>query len=557
MSTDNKKILIVGGVAGGASCAARARRLSESAETTIFERGPYVSFANCGLPYYIGDVIKNEKNLIVASKEMFKKRFNIDVKTNNEVISIDRFNKEIGVKDIISSETYTEKYDDLVLSPGATPIKPDILGIDLPGIFTVRTIPDSNMIREWIGKKGVKDAIIIGGGFIGLEVAENLLTKGISVGIVEMLPQLMPMFDPEMVTPLHNHLRSKDISLYLNDPVERFEGKENGRISVITKSGKSYSADMVILSIGVKPEVKLARAAGLEIGDRGGIRVDYKMKTSDDHIWAIGDAVEVKDFVTGRWTLVPLAGPANREGRLVADAIFGRDVKFRGVQGTTVVGVLGMTLASTGVNEKTLKRINESEEEIPYRKVYVNSPNHASYYPGARKMLIKLLFSPDDGRVLGSQAIGFDGVEKRIDVMSISIQKKATVYDLEDAELCYAPPYGAAKDAVNLAGMVAANMLRGDSPTVHWDEIHKTDAFILDARTKKEFDAGHIERAVNIPLDDIRGRIGELPKDKDIWVYCKEGKRSYFATRILRSNGYNAINISGGFDMYKNFEPFI
>lgn len=557
MNKDNKKILIVGGVAGGASCAARARRLSESAEITIFERGPYVSFANCGLPYYIGNIIKNDDDLIVASKEMFKKRFNIDVKTNNEVISIDRTNKEIVVKDTVSSNTYTEKYDELVLSPGATPIRPNISGIDLPGIFTVRTIPDSNKVKEWIVKKGVKDAIIVGGGFIGLEMAENLLTKGISVSIAEMLPQLMPPFDPEMVTPLHNHLRSKDISLYLNDPVARFEEAEDDKISVITKTGKSYAADMVILSIGVRPEVKLARDAGLEIGDLGGIRVDNKMRTSDKHIWAIGDAVEVKDFVTGRWTLVPLAGPANREGRLVADAIFGRDVKFRGVQGTSVVGVLGMTLASTGTSEKTLKRINESMEEIPYRKVYVNAPNHASYYPGAKEMLIKLLFSPDDGKILGAQAIGFDGVEKRIDVISMAIQKKATVYDLEDAELCYAPPYGAAKDAVNLAGMVAANMLRGDSPTVHWDEVSKTDAFILDARTKREFEAGHIDRAINIPLDELRGRLDELPKDKEIWVYCKAGKRSYFATRILRANGYDAINISGGYDMYKNFEPFI
>jgi len=557
MNKDNKKILIVGGVAGGASCAARARRLSESAEITIFERGPYVSFANCGLPYYIGNIIKNDDDLIVASKEMFKKRFNINVKTNNEVISIDRTKKEIVVKDTVSSDTYTEKYEELVLSPGATPIRPNISGIDLPGIFTVRTIPDSNKVKEWIVKKGVKDAIIVGGGFIGLEMAENLLTKGISVSIVEMLPQLMPPFDPEMVTPLHNHLRSKDISLYLNDPVARFEEAEDDKISVITKTGKSYAADMVILSIGVRPEVKLARDAGLEIGDLGGIRVDNKMRTSDEHIWAIGDAVEVKDFVTGRWTLVPLAGPANREGRLVADAIFGRDVKFRGVQGTSVVGVLGMTLASTGTSEKTLKRINESSEEIPYRKVYVNAPNHASYYPGAKEMLIKLLFSPDDGKILGAQAIGFDGVEKRIDVISMAIQKKATVYDLEDAELCYAPPYGAAKDAVNLAGMVAANMLRGDSPTVHWDEVSKTDAFILDARTKREFEAGHIDRAINIPLDELRGRLDELPKDKEIWVYCKAGKRSYFATRILRANGYDAINISGGYDMYKNFEPFI
>ncbi|HIH77941.1 MAG TPA: FAD-dependent oxidoreductase [Halobacteria archaeon] len=557
MNKDNKKILIVGGVAGGASCAARARRLSESAEITIFERGPYVSFANCGLPYYIGNIIKNDDDLIVASKEMFKKRFNINVKTNNEVISIDRANKEIVVKDTVSSNTYTEKYDELVLSPGATPIRPNISGIDLPGIFTVRTIPDSNKVKEWIVKKGVKDAIIVGGGFIGLEMAENLLTKGISVSIVEMLPQLMPPFDPEMVTPLHNHLRSKGISLYLNDPVALFEEAEDDKISVITKTGKSYAADMVILSIGVRPEVKLARDAGLEIGDLGGIRVDNKMRTSDKHIWAIGDAIEVKDFVTGRWTLVPLAGPANREGRLVADAIFGRDVKFRGVQGTSVVGVLGMTLASTGTSEKTLKRINESREEIPYRKVYVNAPNHASYYPGAKEMLIKLLFSPDDGKILGAQAIGFDGVEKRIDVISMAIQKRATVYDLEDAELCYAPPYGAAKDAVNLAGMVAANMLRGDSPTVHWDEVSKTDAFILDARTKREFEAGHINRAINIPLDELRGRLDELPKDKEIWVYCKAGKRSYFATRILRANGYDAINISGGYDMYKNFEPFI
>ncbi len=544
------RILIVGGVAGGASCAARARRLSEEAEIIIFERGPYASFANCGLPYYVGDVIPEESDLLVATPQYFKERFNIDVRVNSEVTAIDLQKNEVDVRNIETGETYCEGYDALVLSPGAVPVRPPLPGIDLPGIFSLRTIPDSRRMREWIVEQGVKRAVIVGGGFIGLEMAENLAIRGISVSIVEMLPQVMPSLDPEMATLVHDHLVANDVSLHLGDAVAGFEpGTKGHGIVVNTQSGEELPCDMVILAIGVRPEVKLAREAGLEIGALGGIRVDDRMRTSDDRIWAVGDAVEIGDILTGDWTLLALAGPTSRQGRIAADVIMGRDSRFRGVQATAVCKVFDMVIASTGTSEKALHHSGVNGQLVSYEKVYLEPTHHVGYYPGAKPIMMKLIFSTEEGKILGAQAIGEEGVERRIDVISMAIQMGATVFDLEESELCYAPQFGGAKDPVNIAGMVAANVLRGDSPVAHWDELPGR-VTILDARTIEEFAADHFEGAVNIPVNELRERISELPRDGEVLVYCRQGQRSYYATRILRLNGLNARNISGGMLVY-------
>jgi len=546
-NTDNPRILIVGGVAGGASCATRARRLSEKANIIIFERGPFVSFANCGLPYHVGNVIPNEADLLVTTPELFRTRFNIDVRVQNDVLLIDRENKEVEVRNLITGEIYREGYDTLVLSPGAMPVRPPVPGIDLPGIFTLRTIPDSREIRNWIDDKQVKRAIVVGGGFIGLEMAENLTKRGISVGIVEMLPQVMPVFDPEMIVSVHDHLVEKGVSLHLGDAVAGFEPGNNGNgITVRTASGQGHDCDMVILAIGVRPDTTLAREAGLDIGERGGIRVDEQMRTSDRNIRAVGDAVEVRDIITGDWTLLALAGPANRQGRIAADTIFGRNSIFRGVQGTSVCQVFDMEVASTGVSEKILQRSGINGTAAHYEKIYLHTDDHVDYYPGAKGMTMKLLFSVPDGRVLGAQVVGEGGAARRIDVLSMAIQKGATVFDLEEAELCYAPQFGAAKDPVNMAGMVAANALREDAPLIHWDEINTDRSTVLDVRRPDEFAESHVSGAVNIPLDTLRGRLNEIPAGGEIVPYCTVGYRSYFATRILRLNGFNVRNASGG-----------
>ena len=551
-----QRILIVGGVAGGASCAARLRRLSEEVEITIFERGPYVSFANCGLPYYVGNVITDERDLLVATPQLFRSRFNIDVRVQSDVQTIDRERCEIEVRNIHTGEAYREGYDVLVLAPGALPIRPPLPGIDLPGIHTLRTIPDSRQIREWIVEREVKRAIVVGGGFIGLEMAENLTKRGISVTIIEMLPQVMPSIDPEMAILIQDCLVTNGVSLCLDDAVAGFVHNNDGRaISVATKSGENYEADMVLLAIGVRPEVTLARQAGLEIGAMGGVRVDDHMCTSDDRIWAVGDAVEVRDFITGEWTLVPLAGPANRQGRIAADAILGRDVRFRGVQATAVCRVFNMTIAATGISEKVLQRVGINSELKQYEKIYLHPGHHVGYYPGARPMTIKLIFSSRDGTVLGAQAVGEEGVDKRIDVIAMAIQRGSTVYDLEQAELCYAPQFGAAKDPVNIAGMIAANVLRGDAPVAHWEEDALRQSCIIDVREPGEFALGHIEGAINIPLGVLRDRMEELPRDREILCYCAVGQRSYYASRALRQNGFKARNISGGMRTYVTKKP--
>jgi NADPH-dependent 2,4-dienoyl-CoA reductase/sulfur reductase-like enzyme/rhodanese-related sulfurtransferase len=553
---NRKRILIVGGVAGGASCAARARRLSEAAEIVIFDRGPFVSFANCGLPYYVGNVIRKEENLLVASPELFRDRFNIEVRLNTEVLGIDPREKRIRLKDLISGGTGDEAYDALVLSPGAAPIRPEIPGIGLPGIFSLRTIPDSRAIKAWIEGRRAARALVVGGGYIGLEITENLARLGLAVTLVEMQPQVLPLLDPEMAAPLHEELRRQRVELRLADSVEGFAAGPEGGLLVSLKSGAALAADLVILAIGVRPETGLARSAGLAIGERGGIRVDAQMRTSDPHIWAVGDAVEVRDAVTGRHAVIPLAGPANRQGRIAADVIMGRNSVFRGVQGTSVLGVFDLVAAFTGPSEKTLRRLGLWTADGPFEKIHLHPGHHAGYYPGANEISIKLIFNRKDGLIVSAQAVGKAGVEKRIDVISMAIQKGGTVFDLEEAELCYAPQFGSAKDPVNLAGMIAANVLRGDLQIAHWGEAGIENAVLLDVREPIEFKKGHVAGAVHMPLNEVRARMAELPRDRGIRTYCYGGQRSYIAARTLQQSGFGVKNMSGGHRTFEHGKAF-
>lgn len=535
------KTVIIGGVAGGASCAARLRRLDEPAEIVMLERGPHVSFANCGLPYHVGGVIPETKDLLIADAELFRARFAIDARTRHEATRIDRGRKVVTVRDLGTAREYEESYDALVLATGAAPIRPPLPGIDLPGIFTVRSVPDAAAMRTWIDERGAKRAVVVGGGFIGLEMAENLVHRGLAVTVLERLPQLMPPLDAEMAKLLEEPLRDKGVRLALGDGVVGFE-PAGGHLRVKTESGATHEADLVVLAIGVRPETRLAAEAGLEIGPRGGIRVDARMRTSDPVIRAVGDAVEVRDFVTGEWTLIPLAGPANRQGRIAADDIAGRRSEFRGVQGTAICGFFDVVVAGVGASERTLRRVGIRD----YEKVYLHPGSHAGYYPGAERMTLKLLFARGDGRVLGAQAVGGEGVDKRIDVLSLLIQKGGTVYDLEEAELAYAPQFGGAKDALNFAGMIAADVLRGDMPIFHWDDLKSADA-LVDVREPVEFAAGHLPGAISLPLGQLRARLGGLPRDRVLGIYCGVGQRGYYASRILAQHGFRAKNLSGGY----------
>jgi NADPH-dependent 2,4-dienoyl-CoA reductase/sulfur reductase-like enzyme/rhodanese-related sulfurtransferase len=544
--TLRRRVLVVGGVAGGASCAARLRRLDESAEIVVFDRGPHVSFANCGLPYYVGKVIEDERALLVATPAMFRQRFNIEVFTDTEVTAIDRRSRVVTVRDLTSGVSREERYDALVLSPGAAPIRPALPGIDRPGVFAIRNIPDSRRIRSWIDEQHARTAVVVGGGFIGLEMVENLVHRSLAVTVLEKLPQVMPPLDPEMAAPIKDHLAEQGVALHLGDGLARIDENAGGNLTVVSEQGARLPADLVILAIGVRPETALAREAGLSIGSRGGIVVDTEMRTSDPSIWAVGDAVEVPDLVLGQETVLPLAGPANREGRIAADSIAGRPARFAGVQATAVVGVLGLTIASTGASEKGLRRAGVTD----FEKVYLHPGHHAGYYPGARPIHLKVLFSTPDGRILGAQAVGHEGVEKRIDVIATAIHFGGTVHDLAAAELCYAPQFGAAKDPVNLAGMLAENVLNGDMPVADWLAVGRTDALILDVREPGEFAAGHIGGAVNLPLSQLRDRCSELPHERDIWITCGVGQRAYYATRFLAQHGYHARNLSGGHATY-------
>jgi len=546
-----RRVLIVGGVAGGATCAARLRRMDEKAQIVLFERGPDVSVASCGLPYWIGDVILEESKLLQATPAVFERNFNIQARTGHEVAAIHRASREIEVRELSSGRVYREPYDALVLAPGARPIRPACPGIDLPGIFTLRSIEDSRRIREWIETRHPRRAVIVGAGYIGLEMAENLVQRGLAVTVVEALPQVLPLLDPEMAEPVSRQLETHRVDLRLGDGAASFEAGAGGGLLVCTASGARLAADIVLLAMGVKPEVKLAAEAGLAIGEAGGIRVDETMRTSDEHIWAVGDAVEVRDTVTGQWRLVPLAGLAHRQARVVADAIAGRPSRFRGAQVTSVCGFFGMTVAATGTSEKMLRSAGMAD----YDTVYLHPGDHAGYYPNARPIHLKLIFARTDGRILGAQAVGEQGVEKRIDVLSMAMQKGGTVFDLEEAELCYAPQYGAAKDPVNMAGMIAANVLRGDLLPAPWSELPNTEALIVDVREPHEFAAGNIEGSVNLPLIDLRRRFEELPRNREIWLYCEVGVRSYYALRFLRQRGFNARSLLGGYQTYWGFYP--
>lgn len=545
------RVIIIGGVAGGATTAARLRRNDEKVEIILIERSSYISYANCGLPYYIGDVINQRDMLFVQTVENFKKRFNIDVRINSEVIKINRNNKTIEIKDLTNDKIYKEKYDKLVLSPGAFPLKPPIPGITNENIFTLRNVEDTDNIKRYITLKKPNKAVIVGAGFIGLEMAENLYNKNILVTIVEMADQVMNILDYEMAAMIHQHLKTKNVEFYLKDGVSSFIHKDNKTI-VKLNSGKEIVTDFVILSIGVRPEIKLAKEAGLEIGNLGGIVVNDYMQTFDPDIYAIGDAVEIFNPIINKKQLIPLAGPANKQGRIVADnIIYGNKIKYPGTIGTAIAKVFDLTVASTGIPEKILKK-----EGIPYISSITHSSSHAGYYPNALPLSIKLIFSPENGKILGSQIIGYEGIDKRIDTISTLIKLERTVYDLCSVEHAYAPPYSSAKDPINIAGFVAENILLNKVKVIQWHELLKIDMnliLIIDVRTPDEFKLGAIENAINIPLDILRDKIKEIPKDKKIIVYCGVGLRAYIAIRILMNNGFTEVyNLSGGYKTYEH-----
>ena len=544
------KLIIVGGVAGGASAAARARRLSEDAEILLIERGPDVSFANCGLPYYVGGEIVEREKLLVTTPERLRERFRLDVRTRTSVEAIDRAARKVTVRDLASGHEYEETYDKLILAPGAAPLRPPIPGIDLPGIFTLRNLGDVDRIKDRVDR-GVKQVVVVGAGFIGLELVENFGHRGVATTVVELQDQVLPPFDKEMTTPILEALAGKGVSVLLGQSADGFEQTPDGLV-VRLKSGQRLPAQLVILGVGVRPENKLAVEAGLEVGPRGGIRVNEHLLTSDPDVYAVGDAIEVKDFVTGEPTQVPLAGPANRQGRIAADHVFGRASRYRGTQGTAIVGVFGRTAAMTGASEKSLRRANRL-----FRKVYVHPAHHAGYYPGAEQMTLKILFHPETGKLLGAQVVGGAGVDKRIDVLAVAIQAGMTVYDLEEMELAYAPQYGSAKDPINMAGFVAGGLLRGEHPQTDWEEVAAMGdkPLLLDVRTPLEYANGHIPGAINIPVDDLRTRLAELPKERPIVAYCQVGQRGYLATRILMQVGADVSNLGGGYKTYLLHQP--
>ncbi len=542
-----KKIIIVGGVAGGATAAARLRRLDEKSHIIMFEKGEYISFANCGLPYYIGEVIKDRKKLLVQTVDGMSDRFNMDIRNLSEVTKINRDAKTVTVHNLKTGETYDESYDQLILSPGARPIVPPIPGIkEANNLFTLRNIPDTDAIKAYVDDKKPKKAVVIGGGFIGVEMAENLYERGIEVTLIEMSNQVMAPFDIEMASILHTHMNEKGVNLILEDGVQAFQ---NNGSKVILNSGKEIETEMILLAIGVRPENELAKDAGLDLGERGHIKVNEYLETSDPDIYALGDAIEVTDYINGTTTAIPLAWPANRQGRIVANNIYGKKETYNGTMGTSVAKVLDYTAASTGNNEKTLKRIGINN----YQVIHIHPGSHAGYYPGAAPIALKVIFDKETGKIYGAQGIGKDGVEKRIDVIATAIKGGLSVLDLADLELAYAPPYSSAKDPVNMAGYVASNIIEDAVETVQWheiDEIVTNGGFLVDVRNPDELKLGVIKGAVNIPLDELRNHLDELPKDKTIYVNCQVGLRGYLAARILTLNGFKAVNLDGGWKTY-------
>ncbi|AFM43105.1 NAD(FAD)-dependent dehydrogenase [Desulfosporosinus acidiphilus SJ4] len=542
-----KKVVIVGGVAGGASAAARLRRLDENMEIIIFERGEHISYANCGLPYYVSGVIAQRDALLVQTPEGMKKRFNIDVRTFSEVTRILPAEKTVEVQEA-HGKTYRETYDYLILSPGAAPLRPPIPGIDDIEALVVRNVTDIDRIKQYIDEKQPRTAAVVGGGFIGLEMAENLQHKGVSTTLIEMSNQVMAPLDYEMAAILHEHIFNKNVNLILEDGVKSF-AQEGDKTFITLQSGNKVETELTILAIGVKPEIKLAKEAGLAIGELGGIKVNEHLQTSDPNIYAVGDAIEVKHFVTGQPALIPLAGPANKQGRIVADVIAGRDSKYEGTQGTSIAKVFDLAAASTGANEKMLKKYG-----IPYEVIFTHSGSNAAYYPGATRLSTKLLFDKSNGRVLGAQIVGGNGVDKRIDDIAGVIRRQGTVYDLQELELAYAPPFSSAKDPVNMAGYVAENVINGDLKTIQWYEVKDLDpkeVCIVDVRTIEERRGKFIPGSIHIPIDELRDRLSELPKDKDIVVYCEIGLRGYVASRMLTQHGFTRVkDLTGGWVTY-------
>lgn len=546
-----KKVVIVGGVAGGASTAARLRRMDENCEIIMLERGEYISFANCGLPYHIGKNIEEREALLLQTPESMKTRFNIDVRVKNEVISINREEKKISVKNLLTNEIYLEQYDVLVLSPGSSPIRPRIPGIDSPNVFSLWNMQDMDAVIEYIKANEPKNAVVVGGGFIGIEMAENLYDLGLNVSLVEMADQVMAPIDYDMAQLVHAHIKEKGVELYLKNGVSSFEYKA-GKTSVHLQSGAQLNADLVIFSIGIRPNSELAKAAGLTTNEKGGIVVNDYLQTSDENIYALGDVIEVEDFVNKSRTMIPLAGPANKQGRIVANNIVGLKEVYKGTMGSSIAKVFDLAVAATGNNEKTLNRSGKVYKK-DYHVTIVQPNSHAGYYPGALPMTIKLMFDPS-GTILGAQAIGMEGVDKRIDVIATVMKLKGTIYDLAELELAYAPPYSSAKDPVNMVGFTAENILKGEMPATMWHEVDTLEVkatTLLDVRTGYENEFGTIENAITIPVDDLRERMNELDKSKEVVIFCAVGIRGYIAAKMLKQNGFTVSNLLGGYNFYK------
>ena len=540
------KVVIIGGVAGGATAAARLRRLDESAEIVVLERSGYVSYANCGLPYYVGGVIRNKAALTLQTPQSFRARFNIDVRVHSEAVAIDRARKVVRVREVQGGREYEESYDKLILSPGAKAFVPPVAGADGARVFTLRTVEDAFRIASFVEENGPARAVVVGGGFVGLEMAENLAARGLDVQLCEGTGQVLPQLDEDMACFVHARLRAAGIGLHFGAKVLGF-AEDGAGVRVRTEAGE-LAADLAVLAVGVVPDTGLAAAAGLETGARGAIVVDGHMRTSDADIYAVGDAVLVKNAVTGAEGSFALAGPANRQGRIAADNVCGLPALYRGAQGSSVVKVFDMTCAFTGLSERAAKAAG-----VAYDRVVLFSPDHATYYPGAQNMTLKVLFSPADGRILGAQAVGFAGTEKRIDVLAACIRARMTAQDLQAIDLCYAPPYSSAKDPVNMAGYVIENV-RGGCKQFHWQDLPAVyadkDAVLLDVRTDAEFAAGHFAGALHIPVDELRSRMNELDKSKKIYVNCQSGLRSYIACRMLAGRGFDCYNFSGGYRFY-------
>jgi len=543
------KILIVGGVAGGASAAARLRRLDEKSEIIMFERGEYISFANCGLPYYIGGEITEKSALTLQTPKSFNARFNVDVRNNNEVISVNKENKTVEVLDLKTNKTYSESYDKLILSPGAEPVRPNIQGFNNPRVFTLRNIPDTYKIKDYIDFNKPKSAIVVGGGYIGIEMAENLHHAGLEVTIVEFADHVIAPLDYDMACDVHNHIREKGVNLILNDGVKAIADSENGL--KISLENKELFTDMVIMSVGVRPEGSLAKSAGLEVNPRGAIIVDNHMKTSDENIYAVGDAIEIVDFITGEKGFIPLAGPANKQGRIAADNIAGINSTYGGTQGTGILKCFDLTVATTGITEKRAKELN-----LDYEKSFTYSASHASYYPGAVNMSVKIIFNKKDGKLLGAQIVGYEGADKRLDVLATAIRANMTVFDLTKLELAYAPPFSSAKDPVNMAGFVAENAINSLTKIFHWHDVKNlprdNSVTLLDIRTKMEYENGFIDGFINIPVDELRQHLGEIDKSKPVYVTCQVGLRGHVACRILSQNGFDCYNLSGGYRLWSS-----